>query len=384
MSENPENIKVLMLSSDRGILVPGSPVSERMKEYGKLVNELHVVVLCDASHGLNPTQLSPNVWVYPTNSSMSFWRPLDAARIGKKIVYEKKFVRGQSLITADSIEGGWAGLKIKNKWRLPLEVQIHSDPFSPYFSGFQNWVRKIYANKVLKKADTIRCVSKAVAQHVAARFGEQKVFVLPIFVDKNRLMPAPISFDAHARYGWRFIILSVGRLEPEKNVGLAIEALSIVRQTFPEAGLLVIGSGSEEKGLKLLVRKYNLEGHVEFLGWQNDLTSFYKTSNVFIQTSYFEGYGLSLVEAALAGLPVVTTSVGIAQELENGRDAYICAQNDANAFAEAIIDLMGNNFKRENLQINLRRTLESKLISKVDYLSAIKLAWERCASMVRV
>jgi glycosyltransferase involved in cell wall biosynthesis len=382
MPKNSEIIKVLMLSSDRNILSPGSAVSERMKEYANLVNELHIVLLCDASHGLKATQLSPNSWVYPTNSSVSFLRPWDAAKIGKKLVYEQKFVRGQSVISTDSIEGGWAGLKIKRRWRLPLEVQIHNDPFSPYFSGFQNWVRKLHANKVLKKADMIRCVSTAVAQQIANRVGAEKVYVLPIYIDKERLGSGHATFDVHARYGWRFVLLSVARLEFEKNLSLAIEALALVRQRYPEVGLLVVGSGSEEGKLKALVKKLNLNGYVEFLGWQNDVTSFYKTSNLFIQTSYFEGYGLSLVEAGLSGLPVVTTPVGIAQELENGKDAYICAQNDVNAFAQSIIDLMENNFKRENLQINLKRALESKLITKEEFLEKLSKNWKKAALLV--
>ena len=149
-----------MISSDRNILAPGSAVSERMKEYGALVEELHIVLLSDLGHGLKERQLSENVWVYPTNSFINFLRPLDAGQLGKKIIFEKKFVRGKSLITADSIECGWAALRIKRKWRVPLEIQFHTDPFSPYFSGFQNMVRKFFARKVLRNADAVRVVTQ--------------------------------------------------------------------------------------------------------------------------------------------------------------------------------------------------------------------------------
>ena len=141
--KNNRSLKVLMLSTDRNIPILGSAVSERMKEYGALVEELHIVLLSDSSHKLKETKLSDNVWVYPTNSSFKVFRPRDAAKLGKKIVFEKKFVRGESLITTqDPFECGWAGLKIKKKWRIPLEVQLHTDPFSPYFSGFLN-IRKL-------------------------------------------------------------------------------------------------------------------------------------------------------------------------------------------------------------------------------------------------
>ncbi len=376
-------MKVLMISSDRNVLSANSAVSERMKEYGGLVEELHIVLLSDSSHDLKAAQLGKNVWVYPTNSSTSIFRPLNAASLGKKIVYDKKFVRGESVITADSIECGWAGLKIKNKWRIPLEVQLHSDPFSPYFSGFQNKVRRFMARQVLKNADAVRCVSATVAEKVGGIAGREKVFVLPIYIDKERLSGGQVTFDLHARYGWHFVMLAVARLSPEKNLGLAIETLALVRQRFPDTGLVIVGSGPEEGSLKSLVKKLGLDGGVEFAGWQNDLASFYKTANLFIQTSLFEGYGLALVEAGLNGLPVVSTPVGIADELENGKDAYICNVGDKEAFAKAVCDLIENNFKRENLRLNLKNTLENKLISKEEYLKLLLNAWEQTAKKVK-
>ena len=371
-----------MISSDRNILVPNSAVSERMKEYGALVDELQIVLLSDHAHGLKEAQLGKNVWVYPTNSAASFLRPWDASRLGKKIVYDKKFVRGESLITADSIECGWAGTRVKSKWRLPLEVQLHSDPFSPYFSGFQNRVRKFFARRVLAGADSIRVVSESVAQKLKIENSKLKIYTLPIYVDQEKISGGQIVFDLHARYGWRFIMLAVTRLSPEKNLELTIEILAQVRDRFPDTGLVIVGSGPEERGLKSLVKKLNLAGSVEFVGWQNDLTSFYKTANVFIQTLVFEGYGLALVEAGLNGLPVITTPVGIAQELENGKDAYIFNIGDKEALAQGVCDLIENNFKRENLRLNLKSTLEKKLISKEEFLKRLREWWENTAKLV--
>ncbi|MEK7135491.1 MAG: glycosyltransferase [Patescibacteria group bacterium] len=379
-------MKVLMISSDRNILTPNSAVSARMKEYAGLVEELHIVLLSDSSHGLKEAQIGKSVWVYPTNSSIKFLRPMDAARIGKRIVFEKNFVRGRSVITADSFECGWAAMKVKAKWRIPFELQIHTDPFSPYFSGFQNSVRKFFARNILAKADSIRVVSenlkRSIENLLEIENWKLKINVLPIYVDRQNIESAPITFDAHARYGWSFVLLSVARLEPEKNLSLALETLALVRKQFPDTGLVIVGSGSEEGRLRGLVGELNLEGFVEFAGWQEALGSYYKTANIFLQTSHFEGYGLALVEAGLSGLPVVTTPVGLALELENGKDAYICADGDAGAFAGAIVDLIEHNLKRENLKLNLKQTLEGKLIAKDEYLERMKKGWEECASRV--
>jgi len=381
----PNNLKVLIVSTDRRILEEKSAVSERMKEYSALVGELYIVLLSDSNHGLKETKLAENVWVYPTNSSFKIFRPRDAAKLGKKIVFEKKFVRGESLITVqDPFECGWAGIRVKRKWRIPLEVQLHTDPFSPYFSGFLNRVRRRLAKKVIQKADSIRVVSRAVGEKLVQKFRHSagRISVLPIYIEKDKIENAPVLFDLHARFSWRFVILAVSRLTKEKNIPLALETLALIKQKFPDTGLVIVGAGPEESKLKKLAKKLNLERNVAFEGWQENLASYYKTANVFIQTSRFEGYGLSLVKAGLSGLPIVTTPVGIALEFENGKEAYICPPNNAEYFAGVILDLLENNQKRENLSVGMKDFLGTHLISKDEYLEQLKNNWEKTARQV--
>lgn len=376
-------MKVLMISSDRKILLPDSDVSGRMIEYGKLVEELHIVLLSDKTHELREKQISGNVWVYPTNSSGTISRPTDAARIGKRIVFEKKFIRGKSVITTqDPFECGWAGLKIKRKWRIALEVQLHTDPFSSEFKGFKNSIRKLFMNRILSNADTVRVVSAELKSKIS-KITKAEIRVLPIYFDQKKIEDAKISFDLHSRYPWHFIMLTVSRLTPEKNIELAIKVLSIVRKKFLGTGLVIVGSGPEETKLKALVKKLQLAGAVEFVGWQENLASYYKTANVFLQTSLYEGHGLALVEAGLSGIPIITTPVGIAKELEHGRDAYIYPPSEVEKFANTVIDLIENNAKRDNLRMNIRHTLSTKLISKDDYMAQIKDIWEKTGLKVR-
>jgi len=380
---NKQMIKVLMISSDRNILVPESLVSKRMREYGKLVEELHIVLMSDKSHGLKDKQISENVWVYQTNSLVNILRPFDASRLGKKIVFDKKFVRGQSVITAqDPFECGWAGSQIKKKWRIALEVQLHTNPFSPYFRGFQNRVRKVFAKRVLRNADSVRVVTNNLKEKISS-LTSADIRVLPIYVNKQTVEEATVAFDLHTRYHWHFILLAVARLAPEKNLQLALQVLAQVRKLFPDTGLVIVGSGPEENKLKKLAKKLMLGGAVEFVGWQNELASFYKTANAFIQTSYFEGYGLAFIEAGLSGLPVISTPVGIATELEAGKDAYIYPLDKPDMFVNGVIDLIRNNSKRENLRMNMKRALEVKLISKDDYMAQIKAGWEKTASRIQ-
>ena len=387
-----------MIGSDRKLFEPGSAVSERIKEYGGLVGELHIIVFAKSSLGLKEKQIAPNVWLYPTNSLSRWFYVRDAVKIGKKIVFNKKFIRGRSVITTqDPFECGLAGLKVKSKWRIPLEVQLHTDPFSPYFSGLLNFLRKRIAKKVLHKADSIRVVSEPIKNSLLTSYSllPTSISILPIYIDRERIESAKLSFDLHARYPWHFILLTVSRLTKEKNIGLALKSLALVRERFPDTGLIVVGAGPEEKSLRQKAKSLNLEAGVEFVGWQEparttegvqsggDLASYYKTANAYIQTSFFEGYGLSLIEAGLSGLPVLTTPVGIALELEHEKDAYIYPAGHPELFAQGISDLIENNQKRENLRVNLKEKLESKLMSKEDYLSKMGEAWEATAKHIR-
>lgn len=378
-------LKILSIGSDRKLFEEGSAVSERIKEYGKLVEELHIVVFAHKSLNLKEKKLSENVWVYPSNSSSRWLYMHDAIRIGKKIVVDKHFIRGESVVTTqDPFESGWVGLKIKNKWRIPLEIQLHTDPFSPYFSGWLNKVRMYMARRTLASADHIRVVSETVGSQLLKSFPNKKdvLSVLPIYVDKERIERTRVVFDIHARYGWHFIILSVARLTVEKNLGLALDVLQKVRTVFPDAGLVIVGSGPEEKHLQDKAKELGIEKYVAFAGWQEELGSYYQTANLFLQTSLFEGYGLSLVEAGLSGLPVVSTPVGIARDLENGKDIIICPHDDPDYMSQLVCNIIENKEKRDELKANMKHTLESTLISKEEYFFRLLADWKEVATHV--
>lgn len=379
------NLKVLMISSDKKILSPGSGVSLRMKEYAKLVGELHIVLLTKTKDNLKETKLDNNLWVYPTHTSSRWLYPFSGASLGKKIVYEKKFVRGNSLITAqDPFESGWIGLKIKRKWRLPLEVQLHTDPFSSQFYGALNSIRKILANKVIKNADHIRVVNESLKTTIMDVYEveEKKISVLPIYIDKEKILKGKIDFDLHSKFGWHFILLMITRLTPEKNIPFALEILKKVVERFPTTGMVIVGEGPLEESLKNYSYKIGIEKNVTFVGRQNELFSYLHTANAFLQTSKYEGYGMALIEAGLSGLPVITTPVGFANELENGKNAYIGPIDNTEYFKDAIIDLIENNSMRENLKLNMKNTLESKLISKEEYLKKIQDGWNDTAKKI--
>jgi len=139
-----KDLKILMIGSDRKLFEDNSAVIERIKEYGKLVSELHIIVFARKSLNLKEKQIASNVWIYPTNSVSRWFYPLDAIKIGKKI-------NATMITTQDPFECGWAGLRLKKILKIPLEAQLHTDPSSEQFSGFLNFVRKQIMKMVMKR-----------------------------------------------------------------------------------------------------------------------------------------------------------------------------------------------------------------------------------------
>ncbi|MDE1966806.1 MAG: glycosyltransferase, partial [Patescibacteria group bacterium] len=111
------------------------------------------------------------------------------------------------------------------------------------------------------------------------------------------------------------IVLMVGRLEPEKDFELAIDSWPLVLKALPKAGLVIVGSGSRLEALKERAEKVGAGDSIAFEGWGgNYLASYYKSCDLFLVTSLFEGYGMALKEAQAAGCRIVSTDVGIARE----------------------------------------------------------------------
>lgn len=221
------------------------------------------------------------------------------------------------LSAQDPFEHGLVGLLAARGTSARLHVQVHTDFLSPWFThgytrqAFLNHVRLLIASFVLPKAHGIRTVAPRLKRSLIARYGDgiKEPSVLPVLIgdeDEDRTELAP-PFTA--------TLLALGRLEPEKRFADALKVLVEVRKTHPETGLIIAGEGSENARLRRLTRMLGIDGWVRFLGMRSDVPQLMRASHVLLQTSAYEGYSRTLIEAARAGLPIVTTDVGIVNDV---------------------------------------------------------------------
>src|SRR3990167_4555672 len=124
----------------------------------------------------------------------------------------------------------------------------------------------------------------------------------------------------------RLTLLFVGRLHPQKNLETLIQAVAILTKDSPDIQLLIVGNGKQKALLKKLIQTLHLKNHVKLLGQKSglDLIRLYKSSNIFILPSIYEGQPLTLLEAWAAKLPVIVSNTGDCQYLvKDGKNGYL-------------------------------------------------------------
>lgn len=167
-----------------------------------------------------------------------------------------------------------------------------------------------------------------------------------------------------------------------KNFSMVIEVLAKLVKHFPQIGLMVVGAGPQEQMLAAQAEKLGVRDRLAFAEIGDDWASYFKTADIFVQTALFESYGEDLVRAGLAGLPLVTTPVGIASELENGRDALICPPGDAEYMFRAIYDLLTTNGLRELLRARAKEVMKEKVLEGQGAYAEVAGIWDRVAASV--
>ncbi len=367
------DIKVLMLSTDRNIFMSGSAVQERISTYGKYFSELHIVVSTAQESGLKAVQLSKNVWIYPTSSISRWFYIIDFYRQGRKILRNINSRSNTVITTQDPFETGLVGVLLKMAYRVKLHVQVHTNLFSNYFvrSHVLNRFRVFLSRFVFRRTDRIRVVSRHLKERLCKLYPTLvgRCDVLPIYVDLDALQMKKPTFILKERYPFmEVIILMVGRLEKEKGIDTALHVCQKLFLENSNFGLVIAGNGSGQNELEKLVTKLGLTKQVRFVGRQDDMVSLFKGADIFLHTSTYEGYGMVLVEAGASGLPIVSTNVGVVRDIyKDGESAYICPVNDVECLTTKLRILLNDREKREYLGFKARVEVEKKICSRDEY-----------------
>ncbi|MBE7159413.1 MAG: glycosyltransferase family 4 protein [Rhodospirillales bacterium] len=146
------------------------------------------------------------------------------------------------------------------------------------------------------------------------------------------------------------LVVCLARLEPEKGLGILLDAMEIVARTLPEAICVIAGEGSLANSLRKRLADASTLCPVKLLGFVDDPLSLLAAADLCVLPSVAEPFGLSLVEAMALGVPVVSTRAGGPLEIvQEGRSGLLSIPNDARSLADNIVSVLGNEVRRAEM-----------------------------------
>lgn len=197
-----------------------------------------------------------------------------------------------------------------------------------------------YSNKVVALSQGVR---EDLIENFKIKADKIKVIYNPVDIDNINILKNEIVDDVDIMTNQKLII-SVGRLEEQKDFPTLIRAFSLVQEKI-NAKLIILGKGSQEIMLKKLCEDLKIEDKVLFLGFKENPQKYVKISDLFVLTSKWEGFGHVIVEAMAVGTPVVITDCksGPFEIIQDNKYGVLAEVENYQDIAEKVIALLEDN-----------------------------------------
>lgn len=228
---------------------------------------------------------------------------------------------------------------------------------------YQNWSNhwgrriryKIYFLLFFRFITAYTCVSFSVRKSLSRLTGkgESDFMVIPNAVDLNAFAPDE-SLRRRQRVALNIsdntkLVGMVARLAPQKGHEALLEAFAELIKKVPQAKLILIGSGDLEASLRAKSTSLGIKDNVIFYGNTLAINSMLNAMDVFILSSWWEGFGICLIEAMAVGLPIVTTRVaGVCNFIPAGEIFRVVDPGDVKAMSEQLFSLLEKPVERED------------------------------------
>ena len=190
---------------------------------------------------------------------------------------------------------------------------------------------------------------------------QQKAFIVRNILDEKFL-------DISKTYSGEIChFISVGRLQPQKNQELLVEAFAeMLKRTGNNKATLTIygkaeaGSQETEEKIRALIRKYHLEKQVFLPGWVKDIEIKYARADAFVFGSNYEGFPNALMEAMASGLPCISTDcpTGPSELINSGENGILVPVGDVNAMSRAMELMIRQPRRAEQMGKQARKTMQ--------------------------
>lgn len=230
-----------------------------------------------------------------------------------------------------------------------------------YKAGYDmNWCRQFY-----KKMDHIILVSSLLKDKLCDKLPEfkDKYHCVYDVINPELICSMAEDDDEDLRYFDHTVynIVTVGRLVPPKNHILAVDTAAILDKKGINFKWFFVGEGEMRKSIEKRISENCLEEKVILLGMKENPYPFIKKADIYVQTSTFEGFGLTIAEAKILGKPIISTNFDVVNnQIKDGENGLI-AHMTPNSVSAQILRLIKDS--------NLRDSLASKAGSEKNFTS---------------
>ncbi|MEC4004425.1 glycosyltransferase [Flavobacterium sp. SUN052] len=236
------------------------------------------------------------------------------------------------------------------------KLNLNADFDAPYF----------------RKLSAIATVSEECASVLKSIFPSEKDKVSVIYNIVSTSLIQKMAEEQITLDTSKPIVLSIGRLHPQKGFDMAIEAAKILKENAVSFQWIVIGEGAERKTLELKIEKYNLKNDFQLIGLRENPYPYLKAATLYAQPSRYEGKSIAIDEAKIMQKPILVTNFTTAKDqISHQKNGWMTAF-DENELAKDLTYLLQNKTVQEELSLNLSKenlSTESEILKLYSLLN---------------
>jgi glycosyltransferase involved in cell wall biosynthesis len=255
----------------------------------------------------------------------------------------------------------YAGVELGRQLGLPVietyhtlfeEYLFHYVPYSP--KALMRLAARRFTSRQCNQVDAMIVPSTPMLDMLRAYGVRSPVEVIPTGLQPDRFGRGDgVAFRRrHGIDAGRPVLVHVGRVAHEKNIGFLLHMLDRVRREIQDVLIIIAGEGPALDGLKKLSNRLGLQSHTCFVGYlerDSELLDCYRAGDAFVFASRTETQGLVLLEAMALGVPVVSTAIQGTRDVLRGACGALVAVDDVGDFSDKVITLLRDGALRGRL-----------------------------------
>jgi len=252
----------------------------------------------------------------------------------------------------------YAGIKLARNLNIPT-VETYHTFFEEYLYHYVPLLPKFLTRHITRRFSRSQCnsvnavvVPSTAMSKVLQEYGcDSPIHIAPTGIQMAKFESGNGTRfrEKHGIPQDRHLLLHVGRVAHEKNIGFLLTVVARLKADHPEILFLICGEGPAKTDLEQQVNRMGISDNVKFVGYldrETELLDCYRAADVFVFASRTETQGLVLLEAMALGVPVVSTAVmGTIDILSPNRGALV-AEEETGDFAQKVSRLLSNHALR--------------------------------------